>query len=306
MILLLGGREATAACSPDPYAHETAEQRDARMAWWREARFGMFIHWGVYAVPAGTYAGRWMKINGEAIYGTTASPFAKLTWGRCTKTVRPDGATLYLHVFDWPSDGVLLLPGLRGEVKQARLLDGGDRLTTKTTREGMVVRLPSGPADPIATVIKVDIDGELRIGKVLPRPAADGTLTLPAQLADIHNPGYGNHAQVEDKYGEPNIGHWLDARAWVEWSFRLDRAGTYALGASIASPAAGSRLRFSVGDQERRATLGATGGYDAFETVSIGRFTFDEPGVHTLAVKPVRDGWQPVNLRSVVLRPVAK
>jgi len=27
--------------------------RDERMAWWREARFGMFIHWGVYAVPAG-------------------------------------------------------------------------------------------------------------------------------------------------------------------------------------------------------------------------------------------------------------
>ena len=26
---------------------ETKEQRDARMAWWREAKFGLFIHWGV-------------------------------------------------------------------------------------------------------------------------------------------------------------------------------------------------------------------------------------------------------------------
>ena len=34
-------------------AEETKEQRDARMTWWREARFGMFIHWGVYSVPAG-------------------------------------------------------------------------------------------------------------------------------------------------------------------------------------------------------------------------------------------------------------
>ena len=33
---------------------ETPAQRDARMAWWREARFGMFIHWGLYSVPAGT------------------------------------------------------------------------------------------------------------------------------------------------------------------------------------------------------------------------------------------------------------
>ncbi|MDX9981691.1 MAG: alpha-L-fucosidase, partial [Lentisphaeria bacterium] len=23
--------------------------------WWREARFGLFIHWGLYAVPAGTW-----------------------------------------------------------------------------------------------------------------------------------------------------------------------------------------------------------------------------------------------------------
>ena len=33
-------------------AHETPEQFQARTAWWREARFGMFIHWGIYAVPA--------------------------------------------------------------------------------------------------------------------------------------------------------------------------------------------------------------------------------------------------------------
>ena len=37
---------------------ESQEQRDARMKWWREARFGMFIHWGVYSVPAGTYKGK--------------------------------------------------------------------------------------------------------------------------------------------------------------------------------------------------------------------------------------------------------
>ena len=37
---------------------ETAVDRDARMAWWREARFGMFIHWGLYAIPSGTWNGK--------------------------------------------------------------------------------------------------------------------------------------------------------------------------------------------------------------------------------------------------------
>jgi alpha-L-fucosidase len=51
---------------------ETKEHRDARMAWWREAKFGMFIHWGVYSVPAGFYQGKpvpgigeWIMCNGK-------------------------------------------------------------------------------------------------------------------------------------------------------------------------------------------------------------------------------------------------
>lgn len=38
-------------------------QRDARMSWWRDAHFGMFIHWGVYAVPAGMWKGKSGKAN---------------------------------------------------------------------------------------------------------------------------------------------------------------------------------------------------------------------------------------------------
>lgn len=46
---------------------ETKEERDKRMAWWRDATFGMFIHWGVYSVPAGMYQGKEVKGLGEWI-----------------------------------------------------------------------------------------------------------------------------------------------------------------------------------------------------------------------------------------------
>src|SRR5215469_6526293 len=46
---------------------ETSEQRDQRMAWFREARFGMFIHWGLYAVPAGEWNGKPVEGIGEWI-----------------------------------------------------------------------------------------------------------------------------------------------------------------------------------------------------------------------------------------------
>lgn len=51
---------------PSP-AGETAPQRDNRMKWWRDARFGMFIHWGLYAIPAGTWEGERIGGIGEWI-----------------------------------------------------------------------------------------------------------------------------------------------------------------------------------------------------------------------------------------------
>ena len=46
------------------YSQETLAQRNERMEWWREARFGMFIHWGVYAQMAGVYNGHEQKRGG--------------------------------------------------------------------------------------------------------------------------------------------------------------------------------------------------------------------------------------------------
>lgn len=55
---------------------ETPAQRDARMAWWREARFGMFIHWGLYSIPAGEWKGRRTDHIGEWIMNDLSIPVA--------------------------------------------------------------------------------------------------------------------------------------------------------------------------------------------------------------------------------------
>ena len=56
---------------------ETKEQRDVRMAWWRDAKFGMFIHWGVYSVPAGFYHDQPVKGIGEWIMNKGKIPMAE-------------------------------------------------------------------------------------------------------------------------------------------------------------------------------------------------------------------------------------
>ncbi len=57
------------------YLEESKESFDQRMEWWRDDRFGMFIHWGVYAVPAGIYNNKEVKgDNGEWIMNNAQIP----------------------------------------------------------------------------------------------------------------------------------------------------------------------------------------------------------------------------------------
>ncbi|HOL32831.1 MAG TPA: alpha-L-fucosidase [Anaerohalosphaeraceae bacterium] len=107
--------------------------------------------------------GKWMKVNGDSIYGTSASPFAGLSWGRCTQKTEKGKTTLYLHVFDWPADGKLLVPGLKSPVKKAVLLDGKRKVKTETAADGLLVHLPAKAPDPIDSVIAVTLDGVLEM-----------------------------------------------------------------------------------------------------------------------------------------------
>lgn len=103
--------------------------------------------------------GAWMKVNGEAIYGTQASPLAALSWGRCTRKEHNGNTTLYLSVFDWPADGKLIVPGFHNEVNRAVLLASSKKLTTSIDKDQLVITLPARAPDTIATVIKVEVKG---------------------------------------------------------------------------------------------------------------------------------------------------
>jgi alpha-L-fucosidase len=113
--------------------------------------------------------GAWMKKNHEAIYATTASPFAALEWGRCTQKKIGGGNTrLYVHVFDWPSDGKLLMTGLANRPVKAFLLASGKSLSAASTGSQISIAVPTEAPDKIATVIALDIKGSPELTKNTP------------------------------------------------------------------------------------------------------------------------------------------
>ncbi|MCW5768955.1 MAG: alpha-L-fucosidase [Phycisphaeraceae bacterium] len=108
------------------------------------------------------HIGRWMKVNAESIHGTGASILPSTPWGRCT--IKRDGrnTTLYLHAFDWPTDGRLFVDGLGSSPRDASILGRrGSRLRSSLTSGGLDITLPPTiTPDPDATVIKLVFDGE--------------------------------------------------------------------------------------------------------------------------------------------------
>ncbi|MDD4645876.1 MAG: alpha-L-fucosidase, partial [Bacteroidales bacterium] len=106
--------------------------------------------------------GRWMKTNSEAIYGTQASPFSSLPWGRCTQKKMTESTRLYLHVFDWPSDQKLMIPGLGNEPIRAFLLSDANQEELPITVEpgGLSIQVPSGVPDINNSVVVLDITGD--------------------------------------------------------------------------------------------------------------------------------------------------
>jgi alpha-L-fucosidase len=104
-----------------------------------------------------------MKLNGESIYKTQASPFRSLDCGKCTQKEIPGGVRLYLHIFNWPETHKLVIPGILNEPLKAYLLADPNKTSLKITRleDALILNLPMIMPDTNNTVVVLDLKGKL-------------------------------------------------------------------------------------------------------------------------------------------------
>ena len=77
LLLLALTTAMAAALQAQPAPAATRETRAARTDWFREAKFGLFIHWGLYAIPAGEWKGQPVPRIGEWIMNRAKIPVAE-------------------------------------------------------------------------------------------------------------------------------------------------------------------------------------------------------------------------------------
>lgn len=103
--------------------------------------------------------GQWLKINGQAIYGSHRSPFNKpLPFGYATQK----SGKLFLEVTHWPKNNRILVPIHNAIVRAYLLAKPAIPLKTASLKSGAIVHLPATAADMIAPVVVLDIAGPIK------------------------------------------------------------------------------------------------------------------------------------------------
>ncbi len=247
--------------------------------------------------------GAWMHQNAESIYGCGRTPLPVQGWG--TSTWNEHTHTLYLHVFQWPSDGRLLLTGLISDPTSARLLGDGAAPALSWQRRGpedLELTVPKVAPDSADTVIRLGFPGVIKadFARYI-SPSAPTTL----HVMDGHLAGKGVRYGDGKRNNDCTL-EWRSTAGGVDWPIRTTTAGRFRVSANYATgtPQDGGRFTITADDHHLDGRVEPTEGATGYRAVSLGEL--DLPGgVTTLTMRPTEiQGDDLMKLRTLELTPV--
>jgi alpha-L-fucosidase len=113
--------------------------------------------------------GKWLRKNGDAVYGCSGTAFGdeygsfSLVDGKKSfihkpadwrSTTKP--GKVFIHVFNWPADGTMILPPLNKKIRKARFIDNSrHQLTFTQTPVGITLHLPEKSPDSLLPVLEL-------------------------------------------------------------------------------------------------------------------------------------------------------
>lgn len=218
--------------------------------------------------------GVWMQKNGEAIYGTKASPFPKLAWGNCTTK----GNQLYLFILEPPENGKLKLPGLNNRILLAHPLGQPD---LKLIAENNEIRLPSH-FEPYEVVV-VNLDGSPDVDPPVIEPLDNEIV----QLDYVSARTFGKANKRFNRKGKFHISKWQSKKDWAEWKLKLNTPTTFQVQMNYAAreDSEGKKVFIQANKTKLSFTLNSTGDWYEFKQCACGELSL-EPGEYNISVRP--------------------
>lgn len=240
--------------------------------------------------------GNWLAINGDAVYGTSFSDLPLQPWGR---TTRKDD-TYYLHVFNWPKDGKLVLGGVTAKLKKAELWGSEKQeVEVKATKRSMSIVLPEAAPQKYVNVVELEFvkDSMSFHDSISGVDLMDDDVVLAASSAAIAGKG---KLQLESH--SSNLGWWHSLQNTATWAAEIP-AGTYDVLLVYGVPHDGGICIVRSGDQTLKQPIEKTGNWHHYKTMTAGTMTFSEAGKQEVVVqgeKILNNGL--FNLKGVILR----
>ena len=249
--------------------------------------------------------GRWLAINGEAIYGSggLALRASQHDWGKITHKALDNGTErVYLHVYNWPLDNTLRLSGITSAPKRIYLLHDKLEAPLRYQQFGpyLHIETPRVAPDPFVSVVVLEFDRSVRLDEDVVAEASFGgyplrgsnALELPESVERVHYDGLKPEHLVISK---PTTLRW---KVYVPEPVEAD------IDISYSNQATGEAMvTVHAESTERNGTLAHTGQVvvepnqdyytDEFREQPLGKIQFTRPGYHEITVRLVPpDGGQ--------------
>lgn len=246
-------------------------------------------------------SGEWIHRYPQVVYGTDASPWGHaLPWGDVTVK----GHTLLLSVFDWPAGGALHLPGLKTEVRSAKLLRGrqSETIEHERTHGWTRLRVPAQAPEQFVNVIQLDLAGPPEADSGWGVDPAIAT-EIQAEFATVRGAKKSGRRWME-KFGEwkhvVQVTDWQDAAA-ATWKVDVFAAGDYQVDLTYAGE---GRLVWAVkveGGESIQNQQNASHNYQRFP---IGWLRFPKPGRYEVSVSCLEGELKAASLKAIRFSPI--
>jgi alpha-L-fucosidase len=222
--------------------------------------------------------GEWMDKNSESIYGTSPSPFpVEFPWGFCTRK----GDLLYLHVFDWPVDGILKVEGLNNRIRNAYMLaDKAGKLKVNRDESGQwLISLPESRPDAINSVVVSQIAGPPDIDPLVVQQKVGEPVVLDYLAASTRGKAVKRFNRKGEE-GQFHISKMEGPEDIIEWHVNMVNPGMYDVFITYAAIPGWENCsyRVSAGKEQITGMVKSSQGWYEYKTEKIGQMRVSKKG----------------------------